>query len=117
MRCQLAELIVVDWRARKADNLARGWHEALQEEVVERRQKLVAGEGTGGAHDQDVLVWRAMQAGHCFFTGCPPNSLRSAAITRIENASLSREVNRANSDCARTPTFTPLSTPSSTVQR
>ncbi len=113
---QLPELRIGKLRTGHPDHLSVCRQQAGELQVVEGRQEFSAGKVSSDTDDHDILVRRPFEC-HRVFTGWPPNSFRSAAITRIENAFSSLEVNRAKSGCASTPTLTPRSTASRTVHR
>jgi hypothetical protein len=61
-----------------AQDVAALGKEALEAELVERRQQLATGKVPGGSEYQEVLIWRYAQV-----TGYHDSSLRARAPGRV----------------------------------
>src|SRR5688500_4904673 len=101
--------------AKKTESLGK---KPLSSERIERRHELSPHEVAARAEDHrrtpvrsslpvarprwNGKMRRDMRCSHVFFTACPPNSLRSAAITFAENESSCRERSRIRSDSVMT---------------
>src|SRR4051812_33826181 len=127
---RLAEGIVSAALARGAEHGEVFGQEAFLRELIDRRHQLAPGQVTHRAHDDHRAWVRAHalrdrdrdarpdgDASRHFFTACPPNSLRSAAMTLPEYVSSCRDRNRISSESVMTGAGTSRSIASCTVQR
>src|ERR1700730_14860393 len=131
-----AEFLVGHLAATCADDGEARGHGSFRGERIQRRDELALGQVAAGSEDDDAegnrcarlpapLVQRALRdqcdaaapAAASAFTGCPPNSLRSAAITLLPNPSGRRDWYRDISDNASTGAGTESCIASSRVQR
>ena len=119
--------------ARGADDPETLGQQAADRERVQRRQQLLRRQVAGRAEDdedarvgptanpqaveQRVLLGRRGHDGRSGWTACPPNWLRSAALTLAANDSSWRDANRAKSAAVITGTGTSSAIASAIVQR
>ncbi len=129
---RLAEAVVRPIRPRDADDGELLGKKPAEGERVERRHQLALGQVARGAEDHERARRRPPPQRQPFeqrielfdrgahsadFTACPPNWLRSAALTLAANDSSCREANRANRAAEITGTGTSSAIASAIVQR